>query len=87
MPIYNVCHVCDTFPVMSGTYMRSLSTMSVTSVGRTGSGSKFLPLNFNTSFQFVFHKIEKRKYTYILDKCQKLQSKINNLIRVLEYLR
>jgi hypothetical protein len=37
--------------------MRSLSTMSVTSVGRAGDGSKFLPLNFNISFQLVFHKI------------------------------
>ena len=43
-----VCHVCDpaTFHV------------SVTSVGGPGRGSKFRPLNFNTSFQFVFHKTD-----------------------------
>jgi hypothetical protein len=53
---YNVCHVCDAFTTMSVASVRSLSTMSVTSVGGTGGGCKFLPLNFNTSFQFVFHK-------------------------------
>jgi hypothetical protein len=64
---YAVCHVCDalttlsvtfirSLSTMSVTFIRSLSTMSVTFVEGTGGGCKFLPLNFNTSFQFVFHK-------------------------------
>ena len=50
-----VCHVCDP----------AIFHVSVTSVGGggPGRGSKFLPLNFNTSFQFVFHK--RSNYFYI----------------------
>ena len=47
--VCDVRHVCD----------QAFSYVSVTSVGGGGGrcdGSKFLPLNFNTSFQFVFHK-------------------------------
>ncbi len=48
---YNVCHVCDALTTLSVTFIRSLSTMSVTSVGEgggLGSGCKFLPLNTST---------------------------------------
>jgi hypothetical protein len=47
------------------TYMKSLSTISVTYVRGTASESKFLPLNFNTSFQFVFHK---KRPTYLFQQ-------------------
>ena len=50
IPIVLVRPICD----------RAFSHVSVTSVagggGVTKGGSKFLPINFNTSFQFVFHK-------------------------------
>ncbi len=34
--------------------------------GGTGGGSKFLSLNFNTSFQFVFHKNEKKNKHFFI---------------------
>ncbi len=44
--INNICHVCD----------NALLTMSVTSVERTGGGSKFSTLKLQHSVQFAFHK-------------------------------
>ena len=52
-----VCHVCD----------QAVLHVSVTSMGGgAGRGSKFLPINFNTSFQFVFHNIDFIKFTPFL---------------------
>ncbi len=36
------------------------SVQCLSRLGGGGSGSKFLPINFNTSFQFVFHKMFRR---------------------------
>ena len=43
--------------------------------GGTGRGSKFLPLNFNTSFQFVFHK-KRPKRGFIEEKRKRRRSGI-----------
>ena len=53
MPMVLVCHVCASVTSVIQQFFMCLSRLW----GGPGRGSKFLPLNFNTSFQFVFHKM------------------------------
>ncbi len=54
---YDVCHVYEVIEY-DVCHVYEVIEYDVCHVcGGTGGGSKFLPLYFNTSFQFVFHKM------------------------------